>query len=65
MKDYEEYLAMATQMKAKDIEIRKAIRRVQRAQHGVVALRFHDHGTRMEIVILDEPYEDNVRVYEA
>ena len=61
--DFEQAKRMAQWMKAKDLEIRRAILQVQQAQHGVVALRFTDQAREMEIEILDEPYDDNVRVY--
>lgn len=57
------YLRMARGMKDKDAEIQRAIRRVQKKGHGVVALRFAKQGRYMEIEILDEPYDSNVRVY--
>jgi diphthamide synthase subunit DPH2 len=61
--DYEQGLHMAQLMKQKDLEIRRAILKVQQAGYGVVALRFTDEGREMAIEILDEPYDDNVRVY--
>lgn len=61
--DYEMAMAMARGMKAKDPEIQRAIRKVQKDQHGVVALRFAKRGRYMEIEIMDEPFDDNVRVY--
>ena len=54
---------MARWMKKEDKAIVKAIEQVQAANHGVVALRFSNDCREMEIEILDEPYDDNVRVY--
>lgn len=50
-------------MKQQNDAIIKAIEKVQADQHGVVALRFSDEGRSMEIEILDEPYDPNVRVF--
>jgi hypothetical protein len=50
-------------MKREEEPIRQAILKVQAAQHGVVALRFSNDCQEMAIEILDEPYDDNVRVY--
>lgn len=61
--DYEQGLNMARTMKQKDPEIIRAIKQVQRAHHGVVALKFSDQGKTMQIEVLDEPYDPNVRVY--
>ena len=61
--DYVKFLRMARTMQDRDHEIQRAIRKVQRAQHGVVALRFSKNARRMEIEIEDEPYMDSVRVY--
>jgi len=61
--DYEQGLRMARWMKKEDKAIVKAIEQVQAANHGVVALRFSNDCREMEIEILDEPYDDNVRVY--
>jgi hypothetical protein len=61
--DYDQALRMARGMKIKDAEIQRAIRKVQKAKHGVVALRFAKQGRYMEIEILDEAYDANVRVY--
>lgn len=61
--DYEHSLNMARNMKEYDTEIRVAIRRIIMDKHGVVALRFSDQGRDMKIEILDEPYDDNIRVY--
>ena len=61
--DWEQGMAMAKMMKAYDPEIRKAIEQTQRDHHGVVALRFSNHGKNLRVEILDEPYQDDVRVY--
>jgi hypothetical protein len=61
--DYEQGLAMARTMKAYDDEIKDAIHQAQLAQHGVVALKFSHGGTQMSIEIMDEPYDENVRIY--
>jgi hypothetical protein len=61
--DYEKGLQIARLMKARNSEIIQAIRKVKAANHGVVALKFSNGGREMEIVILDEPYDDNVRVF--
>jgi hypothetical protein len=63
MTEYDHFLHMARAMKAGDDEIRAAIYKVTEAQHGVVALVFSNHGRDMEIQILDEPFDSNVRVY--
>ena len=52
-------------MKEKDPEIRRAILRTQADNYGVVALKYSDECRHLEIEILDEPFEDNVRVYPA
>jgi len=54
---------MASLMKDKDHEIRDAIFKCMQENHGVVALRFSDEGRTMSVEILDEPYDDNVRVF--
>ena len=56
-------LRMAELMTEMDAEIREAILTTQRAGHGVVALRFSDGATRMDIEILDETPDGNVRIY--
>ena len=61
--DYEQGLRMARWMKKEDKAIVKAIEKTQKDNHGVVALRFSNDCREMEIEILDEPYDDNVRVY--
>lgn len=61
--DYEVAKRMAQQMKEKDWEIRVAIRETTLLKHGIVALKFDDQGSNMEIKILDEPFDPNVRVY--
>lgn len=61
--DYQHYLRMAQAMKTRDPEIREAIEKTMAEQHGVVALKFSDAGREMAIEILDEPFEDSVRVY--
>ena len=61
--DYPQGLRMARLMKKNDDRIRTAIDKTIHEQHGVVALRFYDHGRGLDIEILDEPYDDNVRVY--
>lgn len=61
--DYHEGLKMARLMKERDPEIREAITAVIAAQHGVVALKFTQGCDDMEVEILDEPYDENVRVY--
>lgn len=57
------FLRMARFMHDREHEIQRAIRKAQRARHGVVALRFSHNARRMEIEIEDEPYRDDVRVY--
>lgn len=61
--DYDQGLRMARWMKKEDEAIRAAIEKTQEDQHGVVALRFSDQGRQMTIEILDEPYDENVRIY--
>jgi hypothetical protein len=61
--DYNHFLHMARNMKARNDDIVAAIYEVQAAQHGVVGLFFSNQGRDMEIRILDEPFDDNVRVY--
>jgi hypothetical protein len=61
--EYNQALRMARWMKAKNDEITLAILDVQKANYGVVALRFSDEGRQMEIEILNEPFDPNVRVY--
>ena len=56
-------LRMAHHMKEQDESIKVAIMQTQAQQHGVVALKFTNEGRQMEIEILDEPFDDNVRVY--
>lgn len=63
MMTYEQGLRMARLMKDEDGKIRRAIKKVQDKQHGVVALKFADGCRKLHIEILDEPYDDNVRVY--
>jgi len=63
MLDYDKALKMARWMKKKDPEIQRAIRKTIKDEHGVVVLRFTDNAKYMEIEILDEPFEANVRVY--
>lgn len=63
MLEYEKALRMARHMKKSNDAIVAAIHEVQKAGHGAVALRFTDDGRYMEIEILDEPYDSNVRVY--
>ena len=63
MLDYDKALRMARWMKKEDPKIQRAIRKVQKEGHGCVALRFTNDGRYMEIEILDEPYDANVRVY--
>lgn len=60
---YEQGLAMARLMKAYDEQIKDAILLTQQAQHGVVTLKFSEGGTKLRVEILDEPYQDDVRVY--
>lgn len=60
---WETGLRMAQHMKDQDESIKAAIIQVQAAKHGVVALKFANEGRDMEIEILDEPFDDNVRVY--
>ena len=60
---YQQGLNMASLMKDKDHEIRDAIFKCMQEDHGVVALRFSDEGRTMEVEILNEPYDDNVRVF--
>ena len=50
-------------MKERDLPIRRAITKCQIDQHGVVALRFSHQGKELDIEILDEPYQSDVRVY--
>lgn len=61
--DYEQALNMARTMKKKDPDIRGAIEENMRGHLGVVALKFADNGKTLHIEILNEPYEENVRVY--
>jgi hypothetical protein len=61
--DYDHFLHIARNMKRYNDEIVAAIQQVQEAQHGVVGLFFTNAGRDMEIRILDEPFDDNVRVY--
>lgn len=56
-------LRMAGHMKERDAEIIAAIEQVQSDQHGVVALSFTNEARDMEVLILDEPYEPNVRIF--
>lgn len=56
-------LRMAHHMKEQDTNIQAAIMQCQGTKHGVVALKFSNEGREMAIEILDEPYDDNVRVY--
>lgn len=60
---YDQGLRMARTMKAEDSKIQRAIRKTMKDGHGVVALRFTDDGRYMEIEIMDEPFDPNVRVY--
>lgn len=61
--DYDTALGMARTMKEKDAEIHRAIRKCMNAKHGVVALQFSNKGRDLKVVILDESYDENVRVY--
>lgn len=61
--DYETGINIAKNFKAHDKDIRRAIKKCEKAQHGVVALRFRQQGKVMSLEILDEPYESDVRVY--
>jgi hypothetical protein len=61
--DPQHFLRMARHMKASAEEVKAAILKTQAAGHGVVALRFSNAGRNMEIEVLDEPFEPNVRVY--
>lgn len=61
--EWEEGLRMANWMKEQDTNIKAAILQCLANQRGVVALKFSNECREMEIEILDEPYEDNVRVY--
>ena len=61
--DYNHYLRMARHTKSSHNEILAAINQVMEAQHGVVALVFTNQGRDMEIRILDEPFEENVRMF--
>lgn len=61
--DYEQGLNMARWMKKNDMKIRVAIGKTMAEQHGVVALKFTDNGKKAAIEILDEPFDDNVRVF--
>jgi len=63
MSDPHHFLRMAQLLKAQDAEIKQAIFQVQAQNHGVVALKFTDQGRNMVIEILDEPFEENVRVF--
>lgn len=60
--DYEQGLRMARWMTDMDWEIRVALRECSLIHQGVVALRFSDHCQEMKIEILDEPYDENIRV---
>ena len=61
--DYKKALRMARHMKAHNEDIVAAIEKVTEAQHGVVALRFTQEAKYMEIEILDEPFDPNVKVF--
>ena len=61
--DFQQGMRMARQMKKKDAYIRTAIDKCVSENHGVVALKFSDKGRHMEIEILDEPFDTDVRVY--
>lgn len=61
--NYDQGLRMAKHMQDRGEEIKQAIEKVTKAGYGVVALRFTDDGKFMEIEVLKEPYEPNVRVY--
>jgi hypothetical protein len=61
--DGEAYMRMAHWMKDQDKEIVAAIHQTMKDNHGVVALKFRDGCREMDIEILDEPFDDNVRVY--
>jgi hypothetical protein len=63
MLSYEQGIRMAQKMKEYDPEIQRAIRKTMKAKHGVVALKFQRDCRELEIEILDEPFDDNVRVY--
>jgi len=63
MISYGHGLNMAHLMKTRGEEIKTEILKCQTAGHGVVALKFSNEGRDMEIEVLDEPYENDVRVY--
>jgi hypothetical protein len=63
--EWEEGLRMAQHMKDQDASIKAAIMQCQGSNHGVVALKFSNECRQMAIEILDEPYDDQVRVYPA
>lgn len=60
---YTEALNMARAMKETGDAVRKLIEKCQDANHGVVAMKFTDECTKVQIEVLDEPYEPNVRIY--
>lgn len=61
--EWEMGLRMAEKMKEQDENIKAAILQCQALEHGVVALKFSNEGREMAIEILDEPLDNNVRVY--
>ena len=60
---YTEARNMARVMKRTGEEVRDRIEECQRLNHGVVEMHFTKHCTEVEIVIVDEPYEPNVRIF--
>ena len=61
--DYAQALRMAELFKARGDEVKEAIEECQGVNYGVVALKFSNGCREMEIEILNEPYEPDVRVY--
>lgn len=61
--DYQHFLRMAQLMKDRDPQIQEAIEQVMVARHGVVALKYSNGGRELTVEILDEPFDDQVRVY--
>jgi len=60
---YEDGLRMAQVLKDLGDEITAAIYKTMDAKHGVVAVRFTKGNETATVEILDEPYQDDVRVY--
>lgn len=61
--DIEHATNMANSMKALNEDITVEINKTKEANWGVVALKFANKGRSVQIEVLDEPYEPNVRMY--